>query len=63
VTRSIIQTAVTNKTLRLELTYRLPSKVRAGDAIVEEPATDTGLTFQHDDPQVSDEFACLLKMI
>ena len=57
---SIIQTALTNKTLRLELAYRQPSMLWEGDARTEAPTTGAGLTFQYDDPQVSDEFACLL---
>jgi hypothetical protein len=63
VSQSIIQTAVANKTLHLELDYRQPSMLLEGDTRAEKPTTATELTFQHDDPPVSDEFACLLKMI
>jgi hypothetical protein len=64
VSTGIIQTALANKTLRLELDYRLPSMLRQGDdAIIEGPTIDTALAFQYDDPQVSDEFACLLMVI
>jgi hypothetical protein len=58
----IIQTAVTDKTLCLELEYRQPYTPRDGEAR-QEPASDIGFTFQYDDPQVSDEFACLLMVI
>jgi len=63
VSRSIIQTAVANKTLRLELDYRQPALLPDGDGPAEKPTTDTELAFQSDDLQISDEFACLLKMI
>ena len=62
--QSIIQTAVTNKTLRLELDYRQPCMIRESDARTAKPAPDnTGLAPRYDDPQVSDEFACLLRVI
>jgi hypothetical protein len=63
VSRGIIQTALTNKTLRLELEYRQPSVLREGDARTEESAADTGTALPYDDPQASDEFACLLSVI
>jgi hypothetical protein len=63
VSGSIIQTALTNKALRLELEYRRPSVLREGGARTEEPAAGTGPAVPHDDPQVSDEFACLLSVI
>ncbi len=61
--QSIIQTAVTDKSLRLELDYRQPSMPLEGNASIEEPTIDTGLALQYDEPQVSDEFACLLGVI
>jgi len=60
---SIIQTAITNKTLRLELDYRQPSVRHEGDTNIEERMIDTGVVPLYDDPQVSDEFACMLRMI
>jgi hypothetical protein len=63
VSTGIIQTALTNKTLRLELEYRRPSVLREGNARTEAPTADTGLAVPYDDPQVSDEFACLLSVI
>jgi hypothetical protein len=63
VSGGIIQTAVANRNLGLELEYRQPSMLLEGDARTEEPTTDAGLTFQYDDPRVSDELACLLRMI
>ena len=61
--QSIIQTAVTDKSQRLELDYRQPSTPLEGNASVEEPTIDTGLALQYDDSEVSDEFACLLRVI
>jgi hypothetical protein len=60
VNRGIIQSAVTNKTLRLELEYRQPSWFSEGDVTIETQTDDTGLTLQYGDPHVSDRFACLL---
>jgi len=48
--RGIIETAVDNKSLHLELEYRQPSMLGEGNAS-EEPATDTGLALQYEDPQ------------
>jgi hypothetical protein len=59
----IIETAVTNKTLHLDLDYREPSMLPEGDVIIEGPMTDTGLPLQYGDPQVSGEFACFLRVI
>jgi hypothetical protein len=63
VSGGIIQTALTNTTLRLELEYRQPSVLGEGNARVEEPATDTGLALQYNDRQATNEFACLLSVI
>ena len=54
--QSIIQTALTNKTLRLELIYQAPSMLREEDDTTMKPATQTGLA-------IADEFACLLSVI
>jgi hypothetical protein len=62
VSQGIIQTAVSNKTLRLELDYRQPSMLREGNVSIEIPTTDAGMALQHDEP-VSNEFACLLRTI
>jgi hypothetical protein len=55
--RGIIETAVDNKSLHLELEYRQPSMLGEGNASNEEPATDTGLALQYENPQASDSFA------
>src|SRR5271170_5208187 len=58
----LIQTAVTNKTLRLELDYRQPSILSEGDATIEGPTAETGLALPYD-PQVADDFTYLLSVI
>ena len=58
--QSIIQTALTNKTLRLELSYRVPTMLRQESGPMMEPATHTGLTHPPSVQVISDEFACLL---
>jgi hypothetical protein len=63
VARSIIQTAITNKALRLELEYRQPSMFRDGDAGFEGPTIDTGVALPCVEQQTSDEFAGLLRLI
>jgi hypothetical protein len=63
VTQSIIQTAVTNKTLRLELTYRVPSMLRQEDDTTMEPATHIGIAHPDSVQPSSDEFARLLSVI
>ena len=61
--QSIIQTALTNKTRRLELSYRVPSMLRQESNPTMEPATHTGLTHPYSVQVISDEFACLLSAI
>jgi len=60
---TIIQTAVTNPRLRLELEYRVLSMLREGDNNTAEPSTHVRLDFQVPDPRISDELACLLSVI
>jgi hypothetical protein len=59
---SIIQTALTNKTLRLELVYR-PATLPEDNAHSGDPAMGPASEFQFDGPKPSGEFACLLEMI
>jgi hypothetical protein len=63
VSQGIIQTALTNKTLRLELTYAVPSTLRQEDETGMEPATRTGLAGPDSVQAISDELACLLSVI
>jgi hypothetical protein len=63
VSGGIIQAAVTNKNLCLELEYRQVSMLQEGNSGSEEHTTGTGRAYQYDDPQVADEFASLLRVI
>lgn len=60
---SILQTALTNKRLRLELDYRKPSMPWEDNAGAARPTTDIGVVFHHTEPKPADEFACLLSVI
>ena len=59
----IVQSALTNKTLRLELTYTVPSMLRQEDVTGMEPARHTGLARPDSVQAISDELACLLSVI
>ncbi len=61
--RGIIQTAVTNKDLHLELIYRLPCILRTVDASVGDTTIETELALCYDDARTSGEFTCLLSVI
>ena len=60
---SIIQTALTGKTLRLELDYRKPSPSKNDCAGTERPATYVEVGFDRTDSPLADEFALLLSVI
>ena len=61
--QGIIQSALTNKTLRLELTYTAPSMLRQTDDTGMEPAAHTGLAGPDSVQAISDELACLPSVI
>ena len=61
--QGIMQSALTNKTLRLELTYTVPSMLRQADDPGMEPATHTGLANPDSIQAISDELACLPSVI
>jgi hypothetical protein len=60
VSKGIIQTAVTNRDLRLELRYHLPSTFP--ETANDEPAIDIGFAPEYD-AEISSELACLLLAI
>ena len=60
--KSILQTAITNKNLHLELTYRLLATLPESGSFNDEPTIDTAPTLGHD-AELSSEFACLLSMM
>ena len=55
--KGIIQTAVTNKSLRLELEYQEPSLLAQSDGM-ECLTIDTELELLFEHPYASDEFTC-----
>jgi hypothetical protein len=59
----MIQADLTSMDLKLELTDRLPHMSVDGDPGIDDPVNDTGLGPHRGDLHLSDEFACLLKMI
>ncbi len=59
---SILQTALTNSRLRLELDYREPSRFPDGDTGSEE-RLEIDLAVRRADQRLSAEFACLLSVI
>jgi len=63
VSHGIIQSALTNKTLRLELTYTDPSMLRQEDDTGMAPATHTGPARPDSVQAISDELACLPSVI
>jgi hypothetical protein len=63
VSASIIQAELTRMDVNLEFTDRLPRMRLDGDPSIDDPVNDTRLAPRHGDLQISDEFACLLRMI
>jgi hypothetical protein len=63
VSKSILQTALTNKTLRLELTYQAPSMLREEDDTAMKPVTHAGLEHPDSVQAIAGEFAGLMSVI
>ena len=47
----------------LELAYDAPSRLSVADPSIDDPVNDTGLGPRRGDLQLSDEFACLVRLI
>ena len=60
---SNVQPALSTTDWVLELANDAPPRLSAADPSIDDPVNDTGLGPQHSDLHLSDEFACLLKMI
>ena len=60
---SNVQPALSTTDWVLELAYDAPPRLSVADPSIDDPVNDTGLGPQHGDLHLSDEFACLLKMI
>lgn len=60
---SSVQVESTNRDLNLDVNYKLRPTPPAIDPNIDDPVNDTGLGPHRGDLQMSDEFACLLRMI
>jgi len=47
----------------LDIAYAAPSRLSVADPSIDDPVNDTGLSPQRADFHLSDEFACLVKVI
>jgi hypothetical protein len=63
VSGSVIQGELTRMDLKLKFTDGLPRTLLDSDPSIDDPVNDTGLAPHGGDLQMSDEFACLLRMI
>jgi hypothetical protein len=63
VSASNVQPALSTTDWVLELAYDAPPRLSVADPSIDDPVNDTGFSPQHGDLHLSDEFACLLKMI
>ena len=60
---SNVQPALSRTEWHLDLSYAAPSGLSVADSSIDDPVNDTGLGPQRGDLHLSDEFACLLKVI
>jgi hypothetical protein len=58
-----VQSALSTTEWHLDLAYDGPSRLSAADPSIDDPVNDTGLGPRRGDLRVSDEFACLLRLI
>ena len=65
---SNVQSALSTNDWHLDLAYNAPSRLsvadpRMADPGIDDPVNDTGLGLRRGDLQLSDEFACLVRLI
>jgi hypothetical protein len=58
-----IQSALSTMDWHLDLAYDAPSRLSVADPSIDDPVNDTGLSPRRGDLQLSDEFACLVRLI
>jgi hypothetical protein len=63
VSASNVQPALSKTDWHLDLAYDAPTRLSVADPSIDDPVNDTGIGPQHGDFHLSDELACLLKMI
>ena len=60
---SAIQTESFITDWQLDIAYDAPSRLSVADPSIDDPVNDTGLGPRRGDLQLSDEFACLIRLI
>jgi len=63
VSASNVQSAFSTTDWHLDLAYDAPSRLSVTDPSIDDPVNDTGIGPQRGDLQLSDEFACLIRLI
>jgi hypothetical protein len=63
VSASNLQPALSTTDWHLGLANNAPSRLSVTDPGIDDPVNDTGLGPQRGDLQISDEFACLVRLI
>ncbi len=60
---SNVQSALSTTDWHLDLAYDAPSRLSVTDPSIDDPVNDTGIGPRRGDLQLSDEFACLVRLI
>ena len=60
---SNVQTTLSTTDWHLDRPYDAPSRLSVTDPSIDDPVNDTGLGPRRGDLQLSDEFACLVRLI
>ncbi len=60
---SNVQRALSRTDRHLDIAYAVPFRLSVADPSIDDPVNDTGLSSQRGDFHLSDEFACLVKVI
>ena len=58
-----VQSALSRTGWRLDFVYDAPSRLSVADPSIDDPVNHTGLGPRRGDLQLSDEFACLVRLI
>ena len=58
-----VQSALSTTDWHLDLAYDTPPRLSVADPSIDDPVNDTGLDPGRGDLQLSDEFACLVRLI
>jgi len=63
VSASNVQRALSRTDRHLDIACAAPSRLSVADPSIDDPVNDTRISSQRGDLQLSDEFACLVKVI